>query len=102
MPERPSRLKPLLTNALLFVLASPVLAVQALGQAFKRHRANAVVRNGFVRCPSCGRGNRLDVLVTCPACSFAEFRSLAQPCSECSHQVRWISCTGCGASVRLP
>lgn len=91
-----------LGQLLLYVLASPILALRAIAALVAAHRAARIVRAGFLRCPYCGRGNRLDVLVTCPRCSFAEHRSLGLPCGECGYTPAWISCTGCGASLRLP
>ena len=101
MPEKPSIPEAFLV-AILFVLASPILLVKAVARLIARRRTNAVVRYGFVVCPTCRAGNRLDVLVTCPKCHFAEFRSLALPCSECGYAPAWLVCSGCGASVRLP
>lgn len=86
----------------LYVLACPIYALRAIGSLVRSYRTATLVRSGFLRCTSCGRGNRLDVLVTCPRCSFAEFRSLALPCSECGYVPGFLSCTACGASVRLP
>jgi hypothetical protein len=87
--------------ALLYVLASPIFLMQAIGAAFAASRRRSVVVRGFLTCRFCGfRGNRLDRLVHC-RCGFNEFRSLALPCSECHETVGWIDCAGCGASLRL-
>ena len=88
--------------AALYVLAAPIFALRAVGALLAHTRTRKIVRAGFLRCAFCGEGNRLDVLVSCPRCGFAEFRSLALPCSECGHTPPWLYCSGCGASLRLP
>ena len=102
MPEPAKRVSSVFSTLVLYVLASPIFILKAIGSLVGSLRAARLVRVGFLRCSSCGRGNRLDVLVTCPRCSFAEFRSLALPCSECGYVPGFIFCTACGASVRLP
>ena len=103
MPDPTNAAARLALLGLLWVLALPILLVRGIAQAFAASRARTVVRRGFLVCPYCGRGNRLDVLVRC-RCGFAEFRSLALPCSECGYRPGWIFCSGpdCGASLRLP
>ncbi len=102
MPDLGRKLASFLGIVLLYVLASPIFALQAIGAAVAASRRRSVVVRGFLTCRFCGfRGNRLDRLVHCQ-CGFNEFRSLAQPCSECSARLGWVDCAGCGASLRLP
>ncbi|HRY43593.1 MAG TPA: hypothetical protein P5164_06560 [Thermoanaerobaculia bacterium] len=102
MSDPTKKVSSIFSTLVLYVLASPIFALKAIGSFVRSYRTATLVRAGFLRCSACGRGNRLDVLVTCPRCSFAEFRSLALPCSECGYVPGFLSCTGCGASVRLP
>lgn len=102
MPEAPKKATSVLSTLVMYLLASPILALRAIGTLVSARRASRLVRAGFLRCAFCGAGNRLDVLVTCTRCGFAEHRSLALPCSECGYVPAWVFCTGCGASLRLP
>lgn len=88
--------------AVLYVLASPVFALRGVAALISKLRRDAVVDSGYLRCPWCHHGNRLDLYVRCPKCGFTEPRSLALPCSECGATVDWIYCAKCNASVRLP
>jgi hypothetical protein len=105
MPDTPRKLSSVVGTFVLFVLASPIFALRAIGSLFVFHRAAKVIRAGFIRCPSCGySGNRLDVLIECRAkgCGWTEHRSLALPCSRCGERLEWIHCSECGASIALP
>ncbi|MGV8041533.1 MAG: hypothetical protein AB2L07_16205 [Thermoanaerobaculaceae bacterium] len=88
--------------ALLYVLASPIYALRAIARFFASQRAHALIEVGYLRCPICRHGNKLNVLVRCPRCGFTEPRSLALPCSECGYVPGWIACAKCSASLRLP
>jgi len=99
LPDRPDRL---VWVAVLYVLASPIFALKAIGVALAKRRRNALIDSGYLKCRFCGHGNRLDVQVRCPRCSFVEPRSLALPCSNCGHVPSWIACAKCNASLRLP
>lgn len=102
MSELRMRPPSLVSALVLYVLASPILLLKAIGMLFDSYRAARLIRAGFLRCPFCGRGNRLDALIACSRCGFAQFRSLALPCDECGYVPSFIYCTGCGASLRLP
>lgn len=99
LPPRPTRY---LWIAVLYALASPVFALKGVAKLAARARRDALVDSGFLKCRFCGHGNRLDVQVRCPRCSFTEPRSLALPCSACGYVPGWIACAKCGASLRLP
>ncbi|HNX50764.1 MAG TPA: hypothetical protein PLS53_11780 [Thermoanaerobaculaceae bacterium] len=99
-PER--QLSKLVSLALLYVLASPIYALRAIARYFAARRARALIEVGWVKCPYCRHGNKLDVFVRCGRCSFVEPRSLAIPCSNCGYVPGWLYCAKCGSSLRLP
>ena len=102
MSDPTKKASPVFSTLVLYMLASPILALKAIGSLFDSYRAARLIRAGFLRCEFCGRGNRLDALISCTRCGFAQFRSLALPCDECGYVPSFIFCTGCGASLRLP
>ncbi|MBP7797413.1 MAG: hypothetical protein KA072_02165 [Thermoanaerobaculaceae bacterium] len=102
MPDLERSLTQVVGLALLYVLASPVFALKAIARYFAARRARALVEVGWVRCPYCKHGNKLDVYVRCGRCGWVEPRSLALPCSNCSYVPGWIHCAKCNASLRLP
>ena len=88
--------------ALLYVLASPIFALKAIARYAAARRASLLVEVGWLRCPYCGHGNKLDVFARCGRCGFVEPRSLALPCSNCGYVPGWLHCAKCGSSLRLP
>ena len=102
MADLDRQLQKLVWLAVLYVLASPIYAIKAIARYFAQQRARAVIEVGYIRCPYCRHGNKLDVLVRCGRCGFTEPRSLALPCSECGYVPGWLSCAKCSGSLRLP
>lgn len=88
--------------ALLYVAAAPIYALKAIARHFAARRANELIESGWLRCPYCKHGNKLDTFVRCGRCGFVEPRSLALPCSNCGYVPGWLYCAKCNASLRLP
>lgn len=101
MPDPVRSLPSLIGELILYIVASPIFVLRAIGGAAREVERRTVIKKGTQRCKACGRSVRLDFLVTCNACGYAEHRSVALPCRKCGYTPDWIPCT-CGASVDLP
>lgn len=94
------RLVQLLGLGLLYVCASPILALGAAKRLQKLARLRAALRAGWVACPTCGHRNAVNALARCRRCGFTEFGSRLY-CTACKQTTQVIDCGRCRASIRV-
>jgi hypothetical protein len=87
-------------DAALFVLASPILFVQALGRARERYRFFRLATEAQLIC-ECGAAISLVGMWRC-ACGFVYRGHLLRMCQVCGSIPCVVRCYRCGVTTKLP
>ena len=87
-------------DGVLFVLASPVLLVQALRRALERYRFFQLAMRPAIAC-ECGSGLSLVGFWKC-SCGFSYRGHLLRVCSVCGTIPCVVRCYRCGVTTKLP
>ncbi len=93
------KLKRLLLDVLLFLMASPILLLQALRRGRKKVRFFALASRVSLFC-ECGEEMSLVGLWKCP-CGFTYRGHLVTVCPVCEGVPKVVRCYGCGVTTRL-
>jgi hypothetical protein len=93
------RLKRLLLDVLLFLMASPILLLQALRRGRKKVRFFALASRTSLFC-ECGEEMSLVGLWKCP-CGFTYRGHLVTVCPVCEAVPKVVRCYACGVTTRL-
>ena len=89
-----------LVDAVLFVLASPILLFQALQRAIERYRFFRLAMEPQMLC-ECGSAISLVGLWRC-SCSFTYRGHLLRMCPMCGTIPCVVRCYRCGVTTKLP
>jgi hypothetical protein len=89
-----------IATAALHVLALPITLVLSIRSLGKIVRTICQLREGTIVCRFCGMANPLAMMTRCPACGAVEPGSRLR-CSFCNNVYQVISCSGCGATLRM-
>ncbi len=93
------KLKRLLLDLLLFLMASPILLLQVLRRGGKNVRFFALASSASLFC-ECGEEMSLVGLWKCP-CGFTYRGHLVTVCPVCEAVPKVVRCYGCGVTTRL-
>jgi len=94
------KLKRLLLDVLLFLMASPILLLQALRRGGKKVRFFALACRASLFC-ECGEEMSLVGLWKC-SCGFTYRGHLVSVCPVCEALPKVVRCYECGVTTRLP
>lgn len=89
-----------IATAALYVLALPITLVLSIRSLGKIVRTIRQLGEGTIACRFCGTANPLAMMTRCPACGAVEPGSRLR-CSFCNNVYQVISCSGCGATLRV-
>lgn len=93
-------MKGLWVDALLWVLASPILLLRALWRAFQHGKFLELAAASQIPC-ACGQAISLLGLWRC-ACGFTYQGHLLRICPVCATLPRVVRCYACGVTTKLP
>ena len=93
------RLKPILGELILFLLASPVLLFSLARRSWKKARFFALASRSSLYC-ECGSEMSLVGLWKCP-CGFTYCGHLVTVCPVCEALPKVVRCYACGITTRL-
>jgi hypothetical protein len=88
-----------IATAALYVLAFPITLVLSIRNVGKIVRTIRHINAGSITCRFCGTENPLAMMTRCP-CGAVEPGSRLH-CSFCNNIYQVISCSGCGATLRV-
>jgi hypothetical protein len=100
MSEKKDRIYSAIATVALSVLALPVTLLLSIPKVGKIIRAIQQLDDGTIPCRFCGTQNPAAVMSRCSTCGAVEPGSRLR-CSFCKTVYQVVSCSGCGATLRV-
>lgn len=89
-----------ITTGALYILALPIVLLKAIAGARNIVRAIASINAGTMTCPYCSVSLPLNCMSRCPTCA-AVMPGSRLYCSFCKNVYAVITCSGCGATLKV-
>jgi len=88
------------TTTILYILASPILLIKAIGTIRKQVAAIERIRDGTITCSWCEEAIHLNRIARCANCSAVTPGSLLR-CSHCRTTFTTVTCDACNSTVKV-
>jgi len=89
-----------ITTAFLYILASPILLIKAVGTIRKQLAIIDRIRDGTITCTWCEEAIHLNRIARCTNCSAVTPGSLLR-CSHCGTTFQTVTCDACNSTVKV-
>lgn len=100
MSERDKSIESAIATAALSILALPITLLLSIPKVGKLIRAIRQLNDGAISCRFCGAQNPTAMMSRCPTCGAVEPGSRLR-CSFCRSVYQVMTCSGCGATLRV-
>ena len=100
MSEKEGSIYSAIATAALSILALPITLFVSIPKVAKVIRAIRQLDDGMIPCRFCGTQNPTAMMSRCPTCGAVEPGSRLR-CSFCRTVYQVVTCSGCGATLRV-